>query len=86
MWVIGCIDSHGAIVARAMRDCGTHTATESKGCRWRFCVWSQDFHATVGGARDILNEDEYIAVCDWLIRHGYADDRILPNVADDPRR
>lgn len=38
MWVIGCIDANGAIVARSMRDSGTHTAAESKGRRWRFCV------------------------------------------------
>lgn len=84
MWIIGCIDAHGAIVARAERDCGTHTAAESKGRRFRFCVWSQDFHATIGGVKDIFNDDEYLAVCDWLIRHGYADDRILPNNSAQP--
>lgn len=81
MWVIGCIDAHGAITARAIRDCGTHTAAESKGRRFRFCVWSQDFHATIGGVKDILSDEEHLTVCDWLIRHGYADDRILPNYA-----
>ena len=90
MSVVGCIDAHGAITARACKEIGCHRPEESRGKRWRFLVWSQDFHALAPRTIEednnrrtmlILTEEEHFAVCDWLIRHGYADDRILPNTA-----
>lgn len=88
MSVVGCIDAHGAITARARKEIECHRPEESRGKRWRFLVWSQDFHALAPRTLEednnrramlILTEEEHFAVCDWLIRHGYADERILPN-------
>lgn len=93
MSVVGCIDSNGAITARASKEIGAHRPEESRGKRWRFLVWSQDFHAppprTIEEANNprtmlVLTEEEHFAVCNWLIRHGYADDRILPNPVSSP--
>lgn len=51
-------------------------------------VWSQEFHClaprTIEESNNRikmlhLNEEEHFAVCDWLVRHGYADERIMPN-------
>jgi len=30
-------------------------------------------------------DDEHFAVCDWLIRHGYAAESILPNAIGEAR-
>lgn len=88
MSVVGCIDSNGAITARACKQIDSHRPDECRGKRWRWLVWSQDFHSvpprTVEEANNRiamlhLDEDEHFAVCDWLIRHGYADESILPN-------
>lgn len=75
MWVIGCIDSYGAITARAARgrDNIMHTPNESKGKRWRWCIWSQEYHATRNPTLDDLSEEELFAVSDWLERNGYKD-------------
>lgn len=85
MWVLGCIDAQGAIVANATKEGRTHRLEESRGKRWRWCVWSQEFifagpatKAEVNQPPEPLNDEENFAVCDWLIRHGYADDRCLP--------
>lgn len=77
MWVLGCIDSNGAIVAHATKEGRTHTIEESKGKRFRWCIWTQDFNITFGGIKDALTPEEYFAVCDWLIKHKYADETIL---------
>lgn len=87
MSVNGCIDSNGAITARAYKNIHSHTPDESRGKRWRWLVWSQEFHSvpprTTEEANNRikmlhLNEEEHFAVCDWLIRHGYADEKTLP--------
>ena len=70
MWVIGCIDSYGAILARS--DDGRqpmHRAAESRGKRWRWNVWQQKYGATQNF--DELSTDERFSVSDWLERHGY---------------
>ena len=87
MSVAGCIDSNGRIEAKGFREIGSHTPELSRGKKWRWLVWSQEFSllmpTTCAEANDRtrhdLTDEEHFAVCDWLIRHGYADDRILPN-------
>lgn len=72
MWVVGCIDSYGAITARIVSHGGsvTHTAEESRGRRWRWNIWGQDFVATRNPAHDRLSDNERVSVMDWLVRHG----------------
>ena len=86
-WVNGCIDSHGAIHAVATVEIEAHEGKTLNGKRWRWNIGSQDFCSlaprTVEEAKNRiqmlhLNEEEYFVVCDWLIRHGYASDEILP--------
>jgi hypothetical protein len=86
MSVVGCIDSNGAITARACKDISGHRPEESRGKRWRFLVWSQEFNDLAPRSLDEannlkamlqLNDEEHFAVCDWLIKHGFADDQIL---------
>ena len=87
MSVSGCIDSHGAITASAHKEIKGHKPEEMRGKRWRFIVHSQEFSLlmprTVAESNDRswreLTDEEHFAVCDWLIRHGYASDDILPN-------
>jgi hypothetical protein len=73
MWVIGCIDSHGAIVARHATSGGNimHGSSESRGKRWRWNIWRQEFFSTLRGRLDELTEDEHSAVVEWLERRGY---------------
>lgn len=73
MWVIGCIDSYGAIHARVANSRGSlmHTPEESKGRRWRWNIWGQEFVATRNPANDRLSKEELFAVNDWLERKGY---------------
>lgn len=73
MWVVGCIDSHGAIIARCVagHQSVTHTPAESKGKRWRWNIWGQEYHCTRNPTLDRLSEEEYFQVTDWLERKGY---------------
>jgi hypothetical protein len=75
-WVTGCITSQGAIIASATKGIRSHTLEESQSRRWRWYVWGQEFFAM--GPGQTLTEEEEFAVCDWLIRRGYADSDILP--------
>ena len=70
-----------------------HNLETSKGKRWRFNIAAQDMVSlaprTVEEANNrikllTLNDEEYFLVCDWLIRHGYADESILPNTQPQP--
>ena len=73
MWVIGCIDSHGAITARHAgggKDL-MHTPSESRGKRWRWNIWGQEYHASRAGRLDELTDYELAAVTEWLERKGY---------------
>lgn len=86
MSVAGCIDSSGAIRARPSKGIATHPPDLMRGHRWRWIVGSQEFMhlapRTVAELNDrhlmALTSEEDFAVCDWLVRHGYADDRIIP--------
>lgn len=73
MWVIGCIDSYGAITARhaAGHQQVMHSSAESRGKRWRWNIWGQEFVATRNGRLDEMNDEELTAVTDWLERRGY---------------
>ncbi len=73
MWVVGCIDSYGAITARAVNGAGDvmHSANESRGKRWRWNIWGQEFIATRNPSHDKLSEEEFETVCDWLIKKGF---------------
>ncbi len=79
MWVIGCIDANGAITANPSREGRTHSIEESKGKRWRWCVWSQEFiDAGPRMTHPELSDEESFTVCDWLVRRGYAAETIIP--------
>lgn len=86
MWIIGCIDSNGHITANPSKEGRSHRKEESRGKRWRWCVWSQEMITLVGKTVDEINhpektqltEEEYFLVCDWLIRNKYASAEILP--------
>ena len=73
MWVIGCIDAYGAITARHAASKGRvmHSPDESRGKRWRWNIWGQEYTATRNGRLDDLNDEELAAVTDWLERKGY---------------
>lgn len=77
MWVIGCIDSNGAIVASPSKEGRTHRPEESRGKRWRWCVWSQEFCDVFAGTGHLLDE-EVFAIREWLIKRGYASDKSFP--------
>lgn len=77
MWVIGCIDSHGAITANPSKAGRCHTEEECRGKRFRWCVWSQELCCVLGGY-DLTHEEEF-AVWDWLRKRNYTDDRSMPN-------
>jgi hypothetical protein len=89
MSVAGCIDSNGSISGRATKGIDGHRASESRGKRWRWIIHRQEFHilppktlAELNNPRaNELTDEEHFAVCDWLIRHGYADESILSNNA-----
>lgn len=86
MWVIGCIDAYGAIVASPSREGRTHRPEESRGKRWRWCVWSQELVTLGPRTIDELNNpdsrtltsEEGFAVWEWLRKRGYTDDRTMP--------
>ena len=86
MAVQGSIDSHGAIRAKASKEVEFHSLETSRGKRWRFTIWSQEFHYCAPRSLKEdqnrqalrLTEEEEFLVCDWLIKNGYADNRILP--------
>ncbi len=73
MWVIGCIDSYGAITARHAKSTGLimHNDGELRGKRWRWNIWGQEHHSTRNPTLDRLSEEEVFAVNDWLERKGY---------------
>lgn len=68
MWVIGCIDSNGAIRARHANFKGNimHGSDESCGKRWRWNIWGQDFHATRLRQLNELTAEESFLIIDWL--------------------
>lgn len=73
MWVVGCIDSYGAIRARVVKggESITHTPSESRGKRWRWNIWGQEFHSTRNPTLDKLSDEEYHLVTSWLERLGH---------------
>jgi hypothetical protein len=73
MWVVGCIDAYGSVRARVVPGDGDvmHRPDESKGKRWRFNIWANEFHATRNPTLDHLTDEEYQIVSDWLIKHGH---------------
>ena len=73
MWVVGSIDAYGAIHARAVSGGGNvmHGPAESKGKRWRWNIWRQEYVATRNASHEMLTDDEWKIVDDWLIKHGY---------------
>lgn len=73
MWVVGCIDSYGAITARVVTGNQSilHTVDESKGKRWRWNIWGQEFHSTRNPTLDRLSDEEFFIVEDWLVKHGH---------------
>lgn len=88
MYVIGCIDANGAITANPSREGRTHRPEESKGKRWRWCVWSQEMAWGIPGRTleeinnprmNELTDEESFAVWNWLRKRGYTDDRSMPN-------
>jgi len=78
MWVIGTIDSNGAIRARASvgRNNPMHSAEDGPGRRWRWNVWGQDYHAVAGG-HDNIGPEAALIVDDWLRNHGYVYDSMV---------
>lgn len=72
MWVVGCIDAYGAISARIVKqgDCVTHTPEESRGKRWRWNIWGQEFVAARNPAHERLSPEEVDLVMNWLTRKG----------------
>ena len=91
MSVCGCIDSYGAITARASDHISVHQKCEMSGKRWRWIIHEQQFHSlpprTIDESNNRrslqLNDEEYFLVCNWLIEHGFADERILPKISLD---
>lgn len=73
MWVVGCIDSYGAITARLVKggQSITHTSVESAGRRWRWNIWGQEFHATRNPTLDRLSAEEFDLVTNWLEHRGH---------------
>lgn len=69
MWVIGTIDSYGAIRARS-GECPMHGVGDGNGRRWRWNVWGGEFHSVMGNRNDLTGEEQ-VAVEDWLEKHGY---------------
>lgn len=73
MWVIGCIDDRGAVTARhagSGKDL-MHRPEESRGTRWRWNIWAQEFVATANPAHNKLSDEEFEIVTDWLTKKGY---------------
>ena len=90
MSVTGCIDAHGAITARACKQISTHSPEESRGKRWRWLVWSQEMAGGIPGRTveeinnprmNELTAEEAFAVWDWLAKHGFTDERTMPNTS-----
>ena len=86
MWVIGSIDSNGAVTAGPSKEGRMHRKEEMRGKRWRWCVWSQEFCLLGPRTLDELNDppepmtpEEHFAVWDWLRKRSYTDDRSMPN-------
>lgn len=85
-WVQGCIDSYGSIRAFASKQIEIHEGEYNNGKRWRFNINSQEFVFVAPRTVDQdlnrkilqLTIDEDWIVCEWLIKNGYADERIYP--------
>lgn len=73
MWIVGCVDSYGAITARVVNSFGNlmHTKEESRGKRWRWNIWGQEFHCTRNPTLDRMTDEEYQIVSNWLEERGY---------------
>jgi hypothetical protein len=73
MWVIGSIDHAGAIHARHAGSNGRvmHGLDESKGKRWRWNIWAQEYVATRNASHERLSHEECTIVDDWLEKKGY---------------
>ena len=71
MWVVGCIDHAGEIRARVCEPFGSsmHGEAESKGKRWRWNLWAQDWGPVLGCSQ--LTEEELFLVSDWLEKKGH---------------
>ena len=76
MWVVGSIDAYGAIHARVVKggESATHTPAESKGKRWRWNIWAQEFMATRNPSNERLLPEEFQRIQAWLERKGCAID------------
>lgn len=73
MWVIGYIDSYGAIHARTAKETIMHTSGEHLSGRcWRFNVCGQEFIAVLGCQR--LDDEDFHKVVSWLKNKGYLDE------------
>ena len=78
MYVVGSIDAYGKIHAKAVggfkgSSTLTHTKDVSKGKRFRWDIYQQRW----GEVRRYENftDEEQFAISDWLVRHGYAEDK-----------
>jgi len=71
-WVVGSIDSYGAIEAKALssNDHPFHSVETSRGLKWRWGIAEQMFVAPRGNSE--LTEEENFLVYDWLVKNNYA--------------
>jgi hypothetical protein len=80
MFVIGYIDGYGAIHARTTEGSEMHTEAERLAGRpFRWNVPQQKFAAVLGCSR--LDEDDRIAVINWLTNNEYYFDPSLDDEA-----
>lgn len=85
-YVMGCIDSYGEIRGKATRQMECHPPELSKGKRWRFCIWSQEFSIIMPKTLEeyndphskILTDEEAFLVWNWLMEKGYTDEKTSP--------
>jgi hypothetical protein len=77
MWVIGCITSNGSIIASPSKEGRTHRPEETVGKRFRWCIWSQEFHEVFMGGQEFKDE-ELFTVWNWLRERDFTDDKTMP--------
>lgn len=67
-WVVGCIDSYGAITARICKpgpgNSIMHGVEESRGTRWRWNIQAQEFGFTL--MNEPLSDEQTQIVLNWL--------------------
>lgn len=81
IWIVGFVDSHGAVHAREISEhqsvygSSSHSPYErSAGRPFRWGIWQQDFGEVRQGC-EFLDADDRIRVLDWLEDHGWVDER-----------